>query len=119
MRTEDLLFVGVKERVLALKRGTGEIVWATELNRTALVGNVFVNLFVDRSDVFAHTSGTLFCLDAQSGRVKWENPLKGCGYDIATLATSSGTSENLAAIVHKLPQDVEAASTASGSAGTS
>jgi outer membrane protein assembly factor BamB len=108
MNTDDMLFVGIKGRILALDRNTGKIIWETTL-KWASLGDFFVNVFFDRGNVLAHTGGTLFCLDAVSGRIRWENPLTGYGYGIATLASVTGSSANPAGIVYKKSQDAAAA----------
>jgi outer membrane protein assembly factor BamB len=107
MKIEDMLFVGVKRRVLALDRNTGKTVWERELQGSSM-GDSFVTAFLDRGNVYAHTKGTLFCLDAENGRTKWENPLTGCGYGIVTMASVAGSSGNQPAIVHKKQQDAAA-----------
>jgi len=110
MNTDDMLFVGIKGRVLALDRNTGQNIWEAKL-KWAVLGDFFVNVFFDRGNVFAHTGGKVFCLDAASGRIKWENPLTGCGYGIATLTSVTGSSHNQAGIVHKKQRDSAAAAT--------
>ena len=101
MNTEDLLFVGLCGRVLAVNRCTGQTLWETPL-KGSLFGTDFVNLFCDRGLLFVHTQGRLFCLDASDGRIKWENPLKGCGYGLATLASVAGSSGGPAAQASQL-----------------
>lgn len=92
MDIEQLVFVGIKRQVLALDRSTGSIVWKATLK--AAVFDDFTNVFIDRDALFASAGGRLFCLDPATGQVKWENPLKGCGYGIATLASVNGSSGN-------------------------
>jgi outer membrane protein assembly factor BamB len=102
MKAEDMVFVGVNGRVLALDRHSGRSIWETRLKGSILgLGGGFVNLFFDRGDIFAHTNGRLFCLDSMSGRIKWENPLKWFGYEIATLASVSGSSGGQAVDAYK------------------
>jgi outer membrane protein assembly factor BamB len=88
MRIEDLVFVGLKSQVVALRRSDGTEVWSTRLKGTLSMGDRFVTLLVDRDRVFAHTKGELFCLDAVSGSVIWTHDLAGLGYDIASIATA-------------------------------
>ncbi|MEI7947469.1 MAG: PQQ-binding-like beta-propeller repeat protein [bacterium] len=118
MRQEDMLFVGIKGRVLALDRNSGATLWETKVKGGAF-GDSFVNLFFDRGSVFAATQGVLFCLDATTGRIQWENPLKGCGYGIATLASVAGASGNAASIAYKRDQDATASSSAASATASS
>jgi outer membrane protein assembly factor BamB len=119
MKIEEMLFVGIKRRVLAVDRNTGKMVWETKLP-VGSIADSFVNLFFDRGNVFAHTGGKLFCLETANGRIRWENPLKGCGYGIVTMASVAGSSGNLPGIVQKKQQDAAAAGSAAaaGGAGT-
>ena len=94
MNIEQLVFVGIKRQVLALDQSTGSIVWKATLK--AAIFDDFTNVFIDRDALFASAGGRLYCLDPATGRVKWENPLKGCGYGIATLASINGSSVNAA-----------------------
>ena len=114
MQIENLLFVGIKGRVLALDRHSGTTLWETKIKGGAF-GDSFVNLFFDRGSVFAASGGVLFCLDAATGRIMWKNPLKGCGYGIATVASVAGSSGNTAGIAYKFNQDATASSSAAAS----
>ena len=46
----------------------------------------FVNVALDNNKLFAATRGELFCLDPQSGEVRWHNPLKGFGLGLVSIA---------------------------------
>ncbi|MHC1767028.1 MAG: PQQ-binding-like beta-propeller repeat protein [Verrucomicrobiia bacterium] len=72
MKTSDLVFVGIKGSVIALKRASGEQVWATHLK-----GSDFVNVVVDGGQVLATCRGEICCLDPLSGAGLWHNRLKG------------------------------------------
>ncbi len=84
MNSDDVILVGVKNRVLALSRQDGRILWSTKLQGG--MGSAFVTVLWDGGQVFAHAGGHLHCLDIVSGRVLWINELSGCGYGIASLA---------------------------------
>lgn len=75
MPRNDLLVIGLAPRVLALRRTTGEVVWATELGSTGSVATVRV----DGDRVYAGCLGEVTCLDLATGAVVWHNPLKGYG----------------------------------------
>jgi outer membrane protein assembly factor BamB len=110
MEINDIVYVGVNRQVLALDRQTGTVIWKTAFPRRflSLSSDSFVNVLFERGSVFAHADGKLYCLDAATGHVKWENSLKGCGHGIATLATATSSTTNLAAINRK-KQDATAA----------
>lgn len=87
MNPANLLFLGVKQSVSAFSRIDGSIIWTTPLKKSSLAGGDFVTLHIDGLQVFAHSGGELYCLELSTGRILWNNPLKGLGYGIATLAT--------------------------------
>ena len=117
MKYDDVIFVGIKRSVLSIERTTGKIVWQTELTDTQL-GDTFVNIFFDAGNLYAHTKGGLYCLDAVTGRKKWENPLKGYGYGIATFASSTSFVGNPVAAIQKKMRD-DAANGAAATASSS
>src|SRR5882724_2667062 len=82
MKSTDLVFIGIKGSVVALHRGTGEQVWATDLK-----GSDFVNVMVAQGQLLATCYGEIFCLDPLTGNGLWNNRLKGFGYGLATMAT--------------------------------
>lgn len=77
----DMIFVGIGGYAVALDRATGSDIW-----RTKLRGSDFVNVAIDGRDVFASTRGRLYCLDATTGAIKWENDLKGLGLGLVGIA---------------------------------
>jgi outer membrane protein assembly factor BamB len=107
MRFQDLMFVGIKGSVVALRRDSGAQVWA------ARIGSDFVNVTVDETRVFAATRGEIFCLDPLNGKILWHNPLKGYGIGLTTMAFGGNASGSSAAVLgQKNRQDQEAASSA-------
>ncbi|MEW6113192.1 MAG: PQQ-binding-like beta-propeller repeat protein [Thermodesulfobacteriota bacterium] len=98
MDTNEILYVGIKAQVLALDRQTGNVIWRTALPRWNLAGDTFVNVVFDNGSIFAHTMGRLFCLDPETGHIKWRNNLAGCGYGIAAFATSNSSTANVALV---------------------
>src|SRR5512144_2124281 len=95
------IYVGISGRVVAIDRATG-----TELWRTSLRGDDFVNVVLDDDMVLASTRGRLYCLDPATGTIRWENPLKGLGYGIVSIA---GAQESrIAPAARKRQKDEEA-----------
>ena len=107
MKTSDLVFIGIKGSVVALNRATGAQVWATHLR-----GSQFVNILVQPDAVLAYTEGELFCVDPKSGNGLWQNPLKGFGFGLATIAVEgqpdAGASATMAE--HRRAEEAAAAS---------
>ncbi len=87
MRIDQLIFVGLRGYVIALHRDTGEIVWnCSELNSGP------ISLLLDGDRLIASTNGYIYCLDPLTGRVLWNNPLRGYGVGIAHLVSVRGQS---------------------------
>jgi len=105
MKTSDLVFIGIKGSVVALNRNTGEQVWVTRLK-----GYDFVNLVVQNETVLASCYGEIFCLDPLTGTALWQNPLKGFGVGLATIAIAGNSgSGNAPVLAAKRRRDEEAA----------
>lgn len=84
MKLEQLLFVGLNARVVALDRDSGEIVWQWQSPKPK---SGYVILVVEKNRIFVSVSGYLYCLEAATGEQLWYNPLKGFGSGIACLAS--------------------------------
>lgn len=105
MKTSDLVFIGIKGSVVALNRTSGQQVWTTHLK-----GSDFVNVVVQNDTVLASCYGEIFCLDPLTGTGLWQNPLKGFGVGLATIATvDSLGSGNAPLLVAKRRRDEESA----------
>jgi outer membrane protein assembly factor BamB len=88
MRIDQLIFVGLRGYVIALHRDTGEIVWScSELNSGP------ITLLLDGDRLIASTNGYVYCLDPLTGRIVWNNPLRGYGVGIAHLVSVRGQSD--------------------------
>jgi outer membrane protein assembly factor BamB len=107
-----LLYIGINSCVLAIDRASGQEVW-----RTSLKGSDFVNVVLDGSELFASSKGRLYCLDPATGAIRWENPLKGLGWGIVSIAGPAVSP--LTAIARKRQQDEQAGSAAAVVAATS
>jgi len=110
MKTGDLLFVGIKGSVVALRRDSGEQVWGTQL------GGTFVNVILDNEKLLAASRGEIFCLDPLTGRQLWHNPLRGYGIGLVTMATTANTASSAAVLAEKIRQEQQAASSGGGAA---
>ena len=82
----DLVFVGLNRRVIALDRNTGNIQWEWKSPK----GAGFVTLLVDGDRLIVSVAGYVYCLDPATGEVVWNNPLKGFGNGITSLASARG-----------------------------
>src|SRR5208282_6175790 len=108
MKTSDLVFIGIKGSVVALKRFTGQQVWATHLK-----GADFVNVVLQNEVLLASCCGEIFCLNPLTGQGLWHNPLKGLGRGLATIAAEHTLGSSLALVVaEKRRRDEEAAAAA-------
>jgi len=111
MPAQSPLLVGLKGTVLAIDRGTGDVVW-----QSALKGGDFVNVMLDGGQLFAATKGELFCLDPATGKIRWHNRLAGMGTGLVTFAQAA--EGNLAAIDEKRRRDEAAAAAGTIAAAT-
>jgi outer membrane protein assembly factor BamB len=107
MSQTNLIFIGIKGTVVALDSSTGSEVW-----RSKLKGNDFVNVVLQDGDLYATTKGELFRLDRATGKTRWQNPLKGLGLGLITIAASSGQQ---AVVMREKGQRDEAAAAAASS----
>ncbi len=108
----DLIYVGLNRRVLALDRFDGHVVWEWKAPK----GSGFVSLLLDGDRLVAGISGYIYCLDPVYGQIVWQNPLKGYGSALSTLASVNGTSRGGAAAA-AIAQQQAAAAAATTSAG--
>jgi len=107
MKIEDLVFVGIGGRVVALYRDSGQQAWLTKL------GSDFVNVTVQGGRIYAAASGEIFCLDPLTGQPLWHNPLKGYGLGLVTIAFEGHSSgPPTAALAERARQDQAAAGAA-------
>ena len=80
--SRELLFVGIKDVVVALSPRDGSEVWRAELE-----GGDFVTVLWDGENLFAANHGEVFRLDPASGAIVWKNPMKGLRTGVVSLAT--------------------------------
>jgi outer membrane protein assembly factor BamB len=106
MHTTTPVYLGIRGTVVALDRQSGAELW-----RTPLKGWNFVNLTLEGDDLFATTYGEIYCLDAATGRIRWNNRLRGLGYGLVSIAGASNT-----AIVGQYQADAAASAATASSA---
>jgi hypothetical protein len=81
--TEDMVFVALNGRVVALDWEAGHIHWQWQAPKSGS----YMTLLPDRDRLVVSAGGYLYCLDAATGQQLWENPLTGFGCGVAALAT--------------------------------
>src|SRR5437870_2657308 len=84
MRTsEDMVFVSLNGRVVALDRDSGEILWQWNAPKSG----GYMTLLPDGDRLVVSAGGYIYCLDVSTGEERWHNPLTGFGVGVAALAT--------------------------------
>jgi len=111
MTQSKFIYVGIKGAVIALNSATGREVWAKELT-----GSDFVNVVLNGSDLLAATHGELFCLDPQTGIIRWHNKLKGYGWGLVSIAAAGLPANPNLAMAEKRRRDEESAAASSSAA---
>ena len=106
-----ILYVGIKNVVVALRQNDG-----TELWRTKLKGSDFVSVLHDGEALFAANSGEVYRLDPENGTVLWKNSLKGLGMGLVSLATTRATAGGVAESTALQKRQAAVAAAAAGAA---
>lgn len=112
--SRELLYLGVQGNVVAYEKSTGRKIWSTQLKSSQ-----FVNLILDGNRLFAHTQGELFALDAASGKLLWQDGLKGYGYGLASLVTQSSPSNPQAVLAENIMEQQRQSDGSAATAGSS
>ncbi|MET0462567.1 MAG: PQQ-binding-like beta-propeller repeat protein [Chitinophagaceae bacterium] len=84
----NILIIGSNGYVSAIAADSGDEVWRTKL-RDGLMGGSYgavVSVLLDNDKIFAGCSGRIYCLDSLTGKILWNNDLKGMGYNVISLA---------------------------------
>lgn len=104
MKTQEMLFLGIKGYVLALRRDSGQQLWETK------VGSGFVNVVMEGDRLYSLCQGEICCLDPLTGKQLWKNPLRGYGLGLATIAFDRGShSSSLIAQAQQIENDRQTA----------
>lgn len=69
------LYVGVGGRVICLRKSDGKEIWRTRLPKRSDI----TTILVEKEEVFAASSGTVFALNSKTGDIHWQRPLKAGG----------------------------------------
>jgi len=94
-RNDSLVYVGIKNHVVALDRRSGAEAWRTLLPAKYKSTASLVNVVRDAEGLFASCAGEMFALDPRDGTLLWHEPLKGLGTDLVTVATDLGGATQL------------------------
>lgn len=109
----SLIYVGIRNHVLALDETTGAEVW-----RAKLKGSDFVSLHRTPDRLLAGNRGEVFCLDPATGAVLWHNKLKGLGMGLVNFASTERAQAHGSAYIstaaQKKIQEQRAAAAAAG-----
>lgn len=87
---DQLIFIGLNGWVAAVDRDSGEILWKCDNLKSG-----YTTLLLDGDRLIASTNGYLYCLDPQTGRIVWSNPLKGMRTGVAHIISARGQSTPL------------------------
>ena len=109
---DDLLFVALNSKVLALDRYDGSVVWQWKSPKAAS----FLSLLLDGDRLIVAANGYVYCLDPLFGQEVWSNPLKGFGVGIVSLASVRGQTEGGGAALRAKQAAAAAAGGAAGAA---
>ena len=109
---QTLVFVGIRDSVVALDDRTGTEVWRAELR-----SHDFVVVLWDGEALLAANSGEVYRLDPRTGAVMWHNELKGLGRGLVTLATTRAATQDLTTLVTEMEQANRRAAAAAAAAG--
>lgn len=86
---DDIVYVGFNNRVVALDKNTGVVVWDWKCP----TGKGYVSLLLtDERHLIVSVSGYTYCLDPGDGHQLWFNELKGFGMGVASLAAWGASS---------------------------
>jgi len=101
-----LVFVGVKNSVVAIDDRTGTEVW-----RVKLRSSDYVTVLWDGEALFAANAGEIWRLDPEHGGILWHNELKGMGRGVVSLASTrlAQTSVDSTLLAEKRRRDAAAA----------
>jgi len=114
MAQSKFIYLGIKGSVMALNSADGRQLWATSLK-----GSEFVNVVLDGNNLYAATRGEVFCLDPQTGVIRWNNPLKGYGWGLVSIA-GEGIAQDLVSLSEETRRrEQQAASSGAAASGAS
>ncbi|MEO6526496.1 MAG: PQQ-binding-like beta-propeller repeat protein [Gemmatimonadaceae bacterium] len=106
-----LIFIGIKNVVVAIDDRTGAEVWRAELRSSD-----YVTVLWDGEALLAANSGEVWRLDPANGQELWHNELKGMGRGLVSLASSrrASTMGNTDLAAAKLRKDAAGTAASAG-----
>jgi outer membrane protein assembly factor BamB len=87
---DQMIFAGLNGRVMALNRDNGQIVWEWHSPKPR---KGFIAVMLDGDRLIVGISGYLYCLEATTGRLIWQNPLTGYGIALFSFASVRGQAQ--------------------------
>ena len=90
LTTDDLLFVSFRDKVIAVDRLDGSIVWKWKASQSAGL----VALLPSGDRIFVSINGYTWALDPTNGAELWFQGFKGEGIGVAMLATMRDGASN-------------------------
>jgi outer membrane protein assembly factor BamB len=103
----EMVYIGIKGTVVGLDSMTGAEIWRRDLR----TGSSFVTVSQDAVNVYAAANGEIYCMDKLTGTPRWQNPLKGLGTGLVTIASTAGSSSSdVPPLAEKHREDEAAAS---------
>lgn len=78
---ENMLFVGIKNHIVALDSKDGSELWRTKLKISD-----FTTVLWDGAELYAANGGEAYRLDPESGAILWHNKMKGLGFGVVSFA---------------------------------
>jgi outer membrane protein assembly factor BamB len=108
MLSQSLVFVGIRGRVVALDRETGDEVWRVQF------GSDYLTVFWDGDALFAATAGEIWRLDPETGGLQWHNKMRGLGQGLVSLASTQVAGSSDSSIEYHRRAAAAAAAAATG-----
>jgi outer membrane protein assembly factor BamB len=114
---DGLVYVGIKNNVVALDRRTGAEVWRTLLPAKYKSVATLVNVVLDSEGLVASCAGEVFALDPRDGTLLWHEPFKGLGTELATIVTDLGGETPQSVVLEAARKAQQASQAAAAGAG--
>jgi outer membrane protein assembly factor BamB len=108
MPRQPLLFVGIRGRVVALDRYTGDEVWRVQF------GSDYLTVFWDGEALFAATAGEIWRMEPDTGDLLWHNKMRGLGQGLVSLASTHAPGGSDPSVEHYRRLTQAAAASAAG-----
>jgi len=112
-REPEVIYVGTGRHVAALYRDTGVEIWRKPLPGGA---SGIVSLLLKGKQLFVGHSGRVYCLDADSGRMLWENGLPRTGYNPVIMTMAGVGASGMVAIAANIAAAAAEAAAAAAAA---